>query len=313
MLFNDTNTEVGFLLNNAGIWSDFIKPPLISGKYLQPRPTSGANVVYQNGVLSAYFPSNAPGSAVRYSTIDNGANWVAANNVSANDRAIHRMANGTLYCQSSTQWLYSTDNGITWTAGTSLPATPSTSKNNHCIDFNGTNYVFVAEGTNTVWTASTLGGAWTSRTSAFTTSNPKHVYWCGDIFIALSTASQLNYAMSSPDGVTWTQRTGANAAAMRVACKTGSRYIVSGTGRTEQTASIGTNFASIVAAGCGVHENAFFVNKQTNKLAFSSTNGNAVYLYETTAPSLTTITSSQQQSQYALGFATPSNMKIKWR
>lgn len=119
--------------------------------------------------------------------------------------------------------------------------------------------------------------------------------------------------MSSADGITWVQRTGANAAAMRVAVKTGARYIVSGSGRTEQTASIGTNFASIVAAGSGLHENAFVINKQANKLVFSSGDGNAVYMYETTAPLLTTITSSQQQTAYALGLATPTNTRIKWR
>jgi hypothetical protein len=190
---------------------------------------------------------------------------------------------------------------------------PAENKINHCIDFNGTNYVFVRQGTNSVWTASSPTGSWTLRTSAFTTSNPKHVYWCGDIFIALSTASQLNAIQTSPDGVTWTQRTISVAAALRVAAKCGNYYIVSGTGRTATTSNITVEFASIDNTGCGLHENAFFVNKQANKLVWSSGDGASVHLYDGLTNARTTVTSSQQQSEYALGFAMPSNTKIKWR
>lgn len=308
LLNSGTASFIGFLVNDAGVWSDFIKPPLVSGKYLTPTPSANANIVYQNGVLSAYFSFNTS----RYWTDDYGVTWTQCTN-GFNDRPVHRMANGTLYAYTGNSFKFSTDNGKTWTDGTTLPATPSTDKANHCIDFNSTNYVFVADGTNTVWTATSLTGSWTSRTSAFSTSNPKHVYWCGDLFVALSTASQTNYAMTSADGVTWVQRTGANATAMRVACKTGNYYVVSGTGRTETTNVIGTNFASIVAAGCGLHDNSFFINKQTNKLAFSSTDGNAVYFYDGTTNGLITITSSQQNTEYALGLALPTNTKIKWR
>lgn len=307
-LVNNTNGEVGFVVNQNGVWSDFIKPPLVGGLYLQPRLPSMAGLVYQNGVLSAYFPYNQK----RYWTEDYGVTWTECTN-GFNDRPVHRMANGSLYSYSVTSMKFSTDNGKTWTTATTLPATPTTDKSNHCIDFNGTNYVFVAEGTNSVWTATSLTGTWTLRTSAFTTSNPKHVYWCNDIFLALSTAAQSNGIMSSTDGITWVQRNAPTTpVALRNACKCGSYYVVSGTGRTHFTANITSDFSQLVAGGIGGNENAYFVNIQTNRLVFGNESG-AIYSFNGSTGILTTLAQNQQTAGYGVGISLPTNTKIRWR
>jgi hypothetical protein len=302
----------GFLVNNAGVWS-LVKLPLISSKYYIGLFGSNNNITYQSGVLTAFF--SGTGLNTRAYTSDLGNTWTACTNPPASGQTIHRTANNILYSTNgSTSIKFSTDNGLTWTDGTTLPASV-TSSLNHCMDFNGTNYVLAAQGTNTVWTTTSLTGSWTSRTSAFTTSNPKNVFWCGDLFIATSTASQTNYAISSTDGVTWTQRTGANAFIPSIALKVGSRYVVSGNGRTERTANIGTNFTSLVAAGVGGLSYIYgeCVQRETNIFAFHSGIAAAVYHYNGLTDALTTVTNSQFVEGYLTMSATITETRVKYK
>jgi hypothetical protein len=89
------------------------------------------------------------------------------------------MANGTLYCltASSTDFKYSTDNGVTWTTGT-LPSASSSSTFRHCIDFDGTNYVYI-KGTTTVYYGTTLAFGSTATIS----SSPTICYVVNSNFI----------------------------------------------------------------------------------------------------------------------------------
>lgn len=295
----DSGRAMCFCVYKDGIYYDFVPTPLVSGLYSQV-VNAPKTIIYQNGVLSAGFFQTATG---RYWSDDLGINWTQATNTPTSSQTIHEMANGTLYCYASTAWKYSTDDGKTWINGITLPATPTTNDTNHCIDFNGTNYVFVSEGTNSVYTISTPNsGSWTTRTSAFTTSNPKNVYWCVDRFLALSTASQINAVIWSSDGITWTASNLSIAGAPSFAAKVGTRYFVSGQNatRTEVATTVGGNFSSVTTV----------VGNNSTKICIK--NGSFVIAASTvvringTTGVVTTITDTQFPGEYCRWM--PSNL-----
>lgn len=308
---HSANMIYGFFICTNGVWSNFIPPPKVGGHYNAIGLGANANVVWQNGVLSCRSTSSVGGDS-RWYTTNLGVTWQQCTGVTITDFQIHRMSNGTLYNGQSGGVRSSIDNGISWQNMANLPVNPTTQKPYHNVDFNGTTYVAVCEGTNSVYTATTLTGGWTATTSAFTSSTPKHVYWCGDLFIALAAASQTNAVMTSPDGITWTQRTISAAAVMENAVKVGNSYVVTGGTRTERTTAIGTAFTNIATFGASTADRGECLAYNTTNVAIASASG-SVLRHNGATNATTTITASQQNGDYCTPYSTTLPQMIKYR
>ena len=99
--------------------------------------------------------------------------------------------------------VYSSPNGTTWTAGTSVPSiTGATTNSARVGTYNGTSLILVS-GTSTA-ASTTNGTTWTTRSSGGIAVG-KPCYIAG-LWLALSTAGNQYYS-TSPDMSTWTSRT----------------------------------------------------------------------------------------------------------
>lgn len=168
-------------------------------------------------------------------------NWSIATNSTGFSNPVHRMSNGTLYTlNGSNGCIVSTDNGQTWTAFT-LPVNIS-HPNLHCIDFDGTNYVYVRN-SSTVYYGTTM-----SLGSTATLTAPKDQVWFKNAaFIAISiTSSDKIETCTNP--ATWTQRTLSNATIQSYVIYCDSKYFVIGNDRVMSSSDLAT-WTSEIASG----------------------------------------------------------------
>lgn len=99
--------------------------------------------------------------------------------------------------------VYSTDGGVTWLAGTAIPVAATS-----CRLAYGNNVWVMCDGEGKVWT-SPDNSSWVPRT----TVAPSTSYSCNNLefgnglFVATLNFGTTPFIMTSPDGITWTQRT----------------------------------------------------------------------------------------------------------
>jgi hypothetical protein len=223
--------------------------------------------------------------------------------------AIHRMNNGHLYTTNSGTLSISTNNGINWTSYT-LPAS-TVSSNNHCLDFDGTTYVYCA-GTNGLWSSTNLS-TWTARTSNITGTEPNHrVYFVNALFFVFSSTTVTTSFSTSTDGITWTNRTSPNTIICNSVRYVNSLYMILGTNRVI-TSSDGVTWASSIAFGnsdADADNRSFYAT--STKALFVSSSGIA-YFYNPS--SWTTVTTSQLTTgllNLGIGIsATSANIKVR--
>lgn len=276
-----------------------VKAPISSGNYVELSTPFNSNATY------SFF--NVTQSKRIYTT--DHITFSDCVGFGSNDLPIHRMNNGYLYITGSSTLRISTDNGITWTAY-NLPAS-TVSSNNHCVDFDGTTYVYCA-GTNGLWSSTNLT-TWTARTSNITGTNPNHrVYFRNALWFVMSSTTGTTSFSTSTDGITWTNRTWGTATQIGNSVRyVNSLYMVLCTGSV-QTSPDGVTWTSSIAFGnneADVDNRSFHAT--STKALFVSSSG-AAYFYN---PSSWTTLSTSQLTTGLLNLNTPTlagaNIKVK--
>lgn len=95
---------------------------------------------------------------------------------------------------------YSLDLGTTWVSGPTLPTGGSVK----CVAYSGTRAVILSLSSD-VMTSTNGGVTWTKESSTVPITQREYVYWSNDQFLSISQA--VNKILTSPDGITWTERT----------------------------------------------------------------------------------------------------------
>jgi len=231
--------------------------------------------------------------AARIYTTDHVNFTVCTNSINA---PVHKMANGTLYCltASSTAFKYSTDNGQTWTSGT-LPSNASSNTHHHSIDYNGTNYLFIAIGSGFSYYSTDLT-SWTSNGSM--SANFQQVHLLNNVFI-LHTVNVSSTAIStSANGTSFTARTLSNATTQCCVLYAHSKYFVIGTDRVMSSSDLATWTSEITSGITALSATAM---SQTlacatgNNLVFISSG--VINIYQ--SGSWTAVTNAQQNTGLA--------------
>jgi len=298
VILNQYNRRAYYYTENHTSYT-LVKAPILSNGYVELTTPFNSNTTY------SFFNVT---QTKRIYTTDH-VTFSDCTNFGSNDLAIHRMNNGHLYTTTSTTLRVSTDNGINWTSYT-LPAS-TVSSNNHCLDFDGTTYVYCA-GTNGLWSSTNLS-TWTARTSNITGTEPNHrVYFVNALFFVFSSTTVTTSFSTSTDGITWTNRTSPNTIICNSVRYVNSLYMILGTNRVI-TSSDGVTWASSIAFGnsdADADNRSFYAT--STKALFVSSSGIA-YFYNPS--SWTTVTTSQLTTgllNLGIGIsATSANIKVR--
>jgi len=298
VILNQYNRRAYYYTENHTSYT-LVKAPILSNDYVELTTPFNSNTTY------SFFNVT---QTKRIYTTDH-VTFSDCTNFGSNDLAIHRMNNGHLYTTTSTTLRVSTDNGINWTSYT-LPAS-TVSSNNHCLDFDGTTYVYCA-GTNGLWSSTNLS-TWTARTSNITGTEPNHrVYFVNALFFVFSSTTVTTSFSTSTDGITWTNRTSPNTIICNSVRYVNSLYMILGTNRVI-TSSDGVTWASSIAFGnsdADADNRSFYAT--STKALFVSSSGIA-YFYNPS--SWTTVTTSQLTTgllNLGIGIsATSANIKVR--
>ena len=185
------NCPYGYTYTENGTTFTFVKSPLTSSLHsILTRP-------FISGSTYSFWDST--NSKRIYTT--NHSTFSDVTNFGSSDLQILTMANGHLYTTTGTTLRVSTDDGVTWTSYT-LPATTNNS-NNHCLDFDGTTYVYGTT-TNGLWSSTNLI-TWTPRTSNISgTPVLQRIWFVNGNFFCLSNTQSATSTSRSTNGTTWT-------------------------------------------------------------------------------------------------------------
>lgn len=299
IILNQYNRRAYYYTENHTTYT-LVKAPILSGNYVELQTPINSNSTYS-------FYNNT--QTKRIYTTDH-ITFSDCVGFGSNDLPIHRMNNGYLYITGSATLRVSTDNGITWTAY-NLPAT-TVSSNNHCLDFDGTTYVYCA-GTNGLWSSTNLT-AWTARTSNIAGTNPNHrVYFRNALWFVMSSTTGTTSFSTSTDGITWTNRAWGTATQIGNSVRyVNSLYMVLCTGsvQTSPDGVLWTQNFGFGNADADVDNRSFHAT--STKALFLGTSGIA-YFYNTSI--WTTVTTSQLTTgllNLGLGIsATTINIKVR--
>lgn len=298
VILNQYNRRAYYYTENHTTYT-LVTAPVVSGNYVELTTPINSNTTY------SFF--NVTQSKRIYTT--NHISFSDCVGFGVTNLPIHRMNNGNLYTTTSTTLRVSTDNGINWTSYT-LPAS-TVSDQNHCVDFNGTTYVYCA-GTNGLWSSTNLT-TWTARTSNITGTNPNHrVYFVNALWFVFSSTTGTTSFSTSTDGITWTNRTSPNTIICNSVRFVNSLYMILGNDRVI-TSPTGVTWTSSIAFGnpdADVDNRSFHAT--STKALFIGTSGIS-YFYN---PSIwTTVTTSQLTTGLLnLGLAisaTSANIKVR--
>jgi hypothetical protein len=277
IILNQYNRRAYYYTENHTTYT-LVKAPILSGNYVELSTPINSNTTY------SFFNVT---QTKRIYTTDH-VTFSDCTNFGSNDLAIHRMNNGHLYTTTSTTLRVSTDNGINWTSYT-LPAS-TVSSNNHCLDFDGTTYVYCA-GTNGLWSSTDLI-TWTPRTSNIAGTNANHrVYFRNALWFVMSSTTGTTSFSTSTDGITWTNRTWGTATQIGNSVRyVNSLYMVLCTGSV-QTSPDGVTWTQSIAFGNNEADvdNRSFHATSTKALFVASTG--IAYFYNPS--SWTTVTTTQ--------------------
>lgn len=274
-----TNTNYTYLYSNNGTTFTFVKSPIVSSVHIQI-----ARPLIAGSTYSFFDVTNSK----RIYTIDH-TTFSDCTNFGTSNLQIHRMNNGHLYTTNSTTLKISADDGVTWTDYT-LPASTNNS-NNHCLDFDGTTYVYGTT-SNALYSSTDLT-SWTSRTSGISaTPVLARVWFVNSAWFVFSATSSTTSFSTSTNGTTWTNRTSPNAIINQAVIYTNSLYMICGTNRVVTSSDLIT-WTSSIAFGVNTtdHLSRVFYGTGTKALMLA---GNVAYFYN--AGSWTTVATSQQNT-----------------
>ena len=276
IILNQYNRRAYYYTENHTTYT-LVKAPILSGNYVELSTPINSNTTY------SFFNIT---QTKRIYTTDH-VTFSDCVGFGTSDLPIHRMNNGHLYTTTGTTLRVSTNNGINWTSYT-LPAA-TVSSNNHCLDFNGTTYVYCS-GTNGLRSSTDLA-TWTARTSNITGSNPNHrVYFVNALFFVFSSTTGTTSFSTSTDGITWTNRTSPNSIICNSVRFVNSLYMILGSDRVI-TSPTGVTWTSSIGFGNSeVDVDVRSFHATSTKALFVATTGIA-YFYNPS--SWTTVTTSQ--------------------
>lgn len=284
LVFN--SSDYTYLYSENGTTFNFVKSPIVSSVHIKiTRPLIAG---------STYSFFDDTNSKRIYTT--NHTTFSDCTNFGTSDLQIHRMNNGHFYTTSGTTLKVSTDDGITWTDYT-LPATTNNS-NNHCLDFDGTTYVYGTT-SNALYSSTDLT-SWTSRTSGISaTPVLARVWFVNSSWFVFSATSSTTSFSTSTDGITWTNRTSPNAIINQAVIYTNSLYMICGTNRVITSSDLIT-WTSSIAFGVNTtdHLSRVFYGTGTKALMLAA---NIAYFYN--AGSWTTVSTTQENTDL-LGLST---------
>jgi len=184
----------------------------------------------------------------------------------------------------NTQYQFSRDNGVTWSAAINLPGSPGGTSNRLYF----INNVFFVLSNNGYLATSTDGINWNQQTTGVTTTLTS-VTWNGSVFCAVGgTASTTTTILTSTNLTTWTQRTAGGTTNIRLngvsAFPSGTLCAVGDSGRiitssdngvtwTNQTSSTTNQFLNVVFLGGFMHalEGAASMRSSPTGLSWSQT------------------------------------------
>lgn len=196
---------------SADVFADSLTTTANIGYNYGDNTTIGNNTYYylQSGGNSYIARSSSTGDGLNYSLIGGGASAFWLPSSSSNPSKIFMNQSG-----STREVRYSTNNGVDWTTGTSLPTTSYSYNQWSPIVYNAAagRYLSVRNHALDVgWAHSTDGDTWTYNTGTFVYNGgqPNHIFVSNGYFVVVfDTGPQYEQKVYySADGLTWTQTT----------------------------------------------------------------------------------------------------------
>jgi hypothetical protein len=258
-----------------------------SGKYLTTDGTTaswGNEVPSQTGNSGKYLTTN--GTTASWGSITQPITWTMRQAPSSNSVTINTIAyNGTnlwvaagfTNAPSTTSYLITSPDGITWTSRTSGFGTEQIKS----VAFG--NGLWVAVGTNGTITTSTDGITWTARTSNMSTNTINAVTYANSLWVAVGDGggtTNTGGITYSSDGTTWTRKSQSLTvgSSYRTVAWNGTNWVVGGSSSTNNYLYASTPSGTWTAGNYSSGDNIFNIFWDgTRHIVVYGTNKNISY------------------------------------